>query len=159
MTDKNLITPVGYEKLVSEYDMLRYQERPKLLQTIAWAAGNGDRSENADYIYGKKRLREIDRRLNFLGSRIKTAEIIEPTHSTATHVAFGATVCVEDEDGERKTYILVGEDESEPASGRISWKSPIGKSLLNARPGDYVSFKTPKGEKSLEVIEVSYVSI
>lgn len=138
------------------------EERPKVVETVAWAASNGDRSENGDYIYGKRRLREIDRRIRFLTQRLDQVEIIDPKKQAAVKsdkVQFGATVLVQDEEGSSKKYCIVGIDETDPAVGKISWISPIGKALLQTRVGDVVNVKTPKGEVELEVLEFYYQEI
>ena len=156
---KNLITPQGYKKLQDEFSKLKFEERPKVVEVVAWAASNGDRSENADYKYGKKKLREIDKRLQFLGKRIELAEIITPEEQKKDYIDFGATVKVLDDKGNQKTYIIVGGDESEPDQGKISWVSPIAKALIKAKVGDYVTFKAPSGEKSLEIVSIEYKKI
>ena len=125
--DKNYITPVGFEKLKSEYSELLNKERPKVVETVAWAASNGDRSENADYIYGKRRLREIDSRLRFLGGKIEKAFVVDPATVRSEKVVFGATVTFENEDGDVVKYQIVGEDELDIKLGKISWKSPVVK--------------------------------
>jgi transcription elongation factor GreB len=153
---KNYITPGGAEKLKSELHVLLHEERPKLVNTISWAASNGDRSENGDYIYGKRRLREIDRRIRFLTKRLEAAEIVDPTRQSGHRVLFGATVEVLDEEGRRKKFQIVGIDETDVKTGKISWISPVAKALLNARAGDVVTLRTPRGEEELEVLEVSY---
>jgi transcription elongation factor GreB len=154
---KNYITPSGAEKLKSELRVLLHEERPKLVNTISWAASNGDRSENGDYIYGKRRLREIDRRIRFLTKRLEAAEIVDPVKQSSDRVLFGASVTVADEEGRRRTYRIVGIDETDVKAGKISWISPIAKALLNSRAGDVVTLRTPKGEEELEVLEVRYV--
>src|SRR5476651_2559148 len=125
----NYITPEGFKKLQDEFKALFHDERPKLVETVAWAAGNGDRSENGDYIYGKRRLREIDKRLKFLRDRIENAQVVDPSTVKNTKVVFGASVTIVDEDGERRTYRIVGEDEIAPGENKISWKSPMAKAL------------------------------
>lgn len=154
-TDKNYMTPAGLEKLKAEYNELFHNERPKLVETIAWAAGNGDRSENADYIYGKRRLREIDRRLGFLGGRLEKAEVIDPKRVQSQTVVFGATVTLVDENEKSFVYQIVGEDETDAGRGKISWRSPVAKALLGKRVGDDVLVHKPSGEEifSLEKIE------
>lgn len=153
---KNYITPVGLEKLRSELKYLFHDERPKLVQTIAWAASNGDRSENADYIYGKRRLREIDRRLRFLKRRLDIAEVVDPKQIKDDKIVFGATVTVEDEDGKVLTYQIVGEDESDPPARKISWQSPVAKALMGKEKGDAVIVNRPAGEMELYIREVQY---
>lgn len=157
--EKNYITPNGLKKLQDEFQKLKYDERPKVVEVVHWAAGNGDRSENGDYIYGKKRLREIDKRLEFLAKRLDVAEVVDPTTITVDYVAIGATVTVSDDDGNEKIYSIVGADESEPEKGRISWVSPIARAMLKAKEGDYVTYKTPSGEKGLEIISIEYKEI
>ena len=156
---KNYITPAGFAKLKNEFHALLDEERPKLVQVVSWAAGNGDRSENGDYLYGKKRLREIDRRLRFLTKRMEIAEVIDPAQVKATKVQFGATVTYENESGVKKTISIVGIDEIDPAQGKVSWISPLARVLLNAEAGDAVTFLSPKGEEELEVLKVEYRGI
>ena len=153
---KNYITPVGYAKLKKEFLYLLNVERPELVKTVAWAASNGDRSENADYKYGKRRLREIDRRLRFLTKRMDYAEIIDPAGRDSDQVFFGATVSVEDQSGQQHTYSIVGMDEVDLARGRVSWISPIARALMKAREGDTVRFEAPGGTQQLEILEVRY---
>jgi len=152
--DKNYITPPGFERLQEEYKELKYKERPELVQTIEWAAANGDRSENGDYIYGKKRLREIDSRLRFLSRRIDSAEIVDPLCVDSTQVRFGATVKIRDEDDNLKEYAIVGMDEADAAQGKISWRSPLARALLGKEEGDVVIFSAPGGEQEIEVLEI-----
>lgn len=153
---KNYITPAGADRLKAELKKLLYDERPALVKTVQWAASNGDRSENGDYLYGKRRLREIDRRIRFLTKRLEAAEIVDPVTQSADRVLFGATVTVEDEDGRERTYRIVGIDESEPSKGEVSWISPVARALLNSRVGDTVTLRTPKGDEELEVKSVVY---
>jgi transcription elongation factor GreB len=152
---KNYITPAGYRRLREELAGLWEVERPKLVETIAWAASNGDRSENADYIYGKRRLREVDRRVRFLSKRIDSAEVVDNAGRDDDRAYFGATVAYRDRAGQRAVSI-VGIDEVEPARGRVSWISPIAKALLKAREGDVVTLRTPAGAEEIEVLEVRY---
>jgi transcription elongation factor GreB len=156
---KNYMTPHGYKKLVDELKHLKYKERPELCKVIEWAAGNGDRSENGDYIYGKKRLREIDRRISYLNDRVKNAEVIDPLTLKGDKIQFGATVTIRDEDDQEKVYSIVGVDEIEIEKGKISWVSPLGATLLRSKLNDCVTFKTPKGEKEIEVVKVEYIEI
>ena len=156
---KNYITPRGFSRLQEELEDLLNKKRPELTAVIAWAAGNGDRSENADYIYGKRRLREIDRRIRFLTKRLEAAEVVDPATVKSEQVRFGATVTIEDEDGESKTYSIVGIDEAEPTKGKISWISPLAAVLLKAKVGDVLNFRTPKGVREIEVIEIAYREI
>lgn len=157
---KNYITPAGYQRLKDEFDQLWKVERPELVKTITWAASNGDRSENGDYIYGKKRLREIDRRLRFLSKRLDNAEVVDPAQrGECDQVFFGATVTVCNRRGEEHTYSIVGMDEAEPGRGRISWISPLAKALLKAHEGDVVKLHTPGGLEELEVVEIRYEAL
>jgi transcription elongation factor GreB len=155
----NYITPKGHQILVDELNQLVLTERPEITKIIQWAAGNGDRSENADYIYGRRRLREIDRRSNFLRKRISKAVIIDPVEMTSNKIKFGATITVLDGDGSKKVYSIVGVDEINTKLNFISWKSPIGRSLLNKEIGDEVEIKIPSGLIELEVIEITYKKI
>jgi len=153
------ITPQGFACIRAEYDQLFGTERPKLVETISWAAGNGDRSENGDYIYGRKRLREIDRRLGYLAKVMKTAKVVDPgAQGDQGQVRFGATVELADEDDARRTLTLVGEDEADASAGHISWRSPIARALVGARIGDERVVRLPAGEKSYEVMGISYPS-
>ncbi len=157
---KNYITPAGYQRLKDEALNLLDKERPELVKVITWAASNGDRSENADYIYGKRRLREIDRRIRFLTRRLDNAEVVDPaTREPTDQVFFGATVTVEDEDGNEKVYSIVGIDEADVSRGRISWISPLARQLMKTREGDTVTVHTPGGEEVLEVVGVEYKSL
>ena len=153
---KNYITPAGHARLKSELKALVEVERPEVVRTVAWAASNGDRSENGDYIYGKRRLREIDRRLRYLMKRLEIAEVVEPGQQDRERVFFGATVTYMDSSGAERIVSIVGTDEVDPARGRVSWVSPIAKALLRARAGDLVTLKTPTGEEELEVVEIRY---
>ncbi len=147
----NYITPQGFKKLQDEFKKLFHDERPKLVETVAWAAGNGDRSENGDYIYGKKRLREIDKRLQFLRDRIESALVVDPKVVQSEKIVFGAIVDIEDEDGEFKTYQIVGEDEIEPGKNKISWRSPMAKAMLGKKVGDELEIRRPAGLLIAEV--------
>ena len=153
---KNYITPAGYRRLREELAGLWEVERPKLVETIAWAASNGDRSENADYIYGKRRLREVDRRVRFLSKRIDSAEVVDNAGRDDDRAYFGATVTYRDRAGVERAVSIVGIDEVDPARGRVSWISPIAKALLKAREGDVVTLRTPAGAEEIEVLEVRY---
>lgn len=155
-SSRNYITPGGANRLKAELKKLLYEERPELVKTVAWAASNGDRSENGDYIYGKRRLREIDRRIRFLTKRLEAAEVIDPLTQSGSGILFGASVIVEDEEGDHKTYRIVGIDETDVRRGHVSWISPIAKALLGAKQGDAVLLKTPKGEEELHIISVKY---
>lgn len=152
----NLITPGGYQKLVDELSFLLKKERPRIVEEIQAAVKQGDRSENAEYQYGKKRLREIDRRVRFLTKRVELARIIVPSKQVNDCVRFGATVVVEYEDGRRKSFIIVGEDEIDTSARKISWKSPIGRGLLKAKKGDWLSIEVPGGVQEFQVVEVTY---
>ena len=153
----NYITPAGYAALRGEYERLFATERPALVETIAWAAGNGDRSENGDYIYGRKRLREIDRRLGWLSKRMKAAKVVDPAKAQDTgRVWFGATVTIADEDDNQRILTLVGDDETEASAGRIGWNAPIARALRGATVGDLRRVILPAGEKEYEVITVTY---
>lgn len=163
---KNYITPTGYQHLKDELDQLWRVERPVLVQTITWAASNGDRSENGDYIYGKKRLREIDKRIRFLAKRLDHAEVIDPAKRGACEqIFFGATVTVCRQDGVEYVYSIVGVDEANPAQGLISWVSPLARALLKARVADVVTLQVPSptrgqcGAEELEIIEIIYREI
>lgn len=159
MEKKNYITPKGHKKLVDEFEQLLRVERPEVTKLIQWAASNGDRSENADYIYGKRRLREIDRRIRFLSSRLDAAQVVDPLTIKSSKVQFGAKVIILDEEGQSKTYTIVGIDEVDISQGRISWQSPIGRNLLGKSVGDEVLIHVPNGEISFEVISILYQTI
>lgn len=156
---KNYITPPGAARLKAELHELLTSERPKLVEVVAWAAGNGDRSENADYIYGKRRLREIDRRIRFLQKRLDAALVVDPAQQKGAVVLFGATVTVRDEEDREKVFRIVGVDETDAAKGKVSWVSPIGKVLLQTQVGDVVLLKTPKGDEELEILKIEYIEI
>ena len=157
MSTKNYITPEGHKRLVDELTHLATVERPKVVREVSDAAAEGDRSENAAYIYGKRRLREIDRRMGFLQRRLKDVQIVEAAKQQKGRVFFGATVEVEDEDtGESLTFRIVGVDESDPKNGRISWQSPVGKALLGKKLGDSVKVKWHAGSRELTITEISY---
>jgi len=157
---RNYVTAAGFQRLKAELDALVDVERPALVATVAWAAGNGDRSENGDYIYGKKRLREIDRRIRFLVDRLDRAEVVDPMArrdaDDADRVFFGATVTVRDRAGGQRTVSIVGIDEIDTARGYISWMSPMARALIKSREGDVVTLRTPGGEEELEIVEVRY---
>ncbi len=154
---KNYVTPDGYADLQKELRFLLKDERPKIVEVVRWAAGNGDRSENGDYIYGKRRLREIDRRVRYLTKRIENAVVVDPSlQQNLTRVFFGATVTyLQQEDGE-KTVKIVGVDEADMSQGKISWMSPVAKSLLKSQVGDVVELRTPSGVLSLQVLAIHY---
>jgi transcription elongation factor GreB len=156
----NYMTPVGHARMLTELNHLLRVERPEVVNVVSWAAGNGDRSENGDYIYGKKRLREIDRRLRFLTKRLETAVVVDPeTREAIDKVFFGATVTVAEDDGVERVYCIVGIDEADPSRGRISWVSPLARALLKAEVGDLVRFQAPGGLRELEIVDVAYVAI
>lgn len=150
------ITPEGFARIRAEYDALFGTERPKLVETISWAAANGDRSENGDYIYGRKRLREIDRRLGYLSKVMKTARVVDPKRQATDQVRFGATVELADENDDRRTLTIVGDDEADAAAGRIGWSAPLTRALVGAREGDERTVRLPSGEKSYEVMAIRY---
>ncbi len=157
---RNYITPGGHARIRAELEQLLRVERPQVVSVVQWAASNGDRSENADYIYGKRRLREIDRRIRFLTRRLDLAEIVDPARrAPSKQVFFGATVTICDEQGLENTYQIVGVDETDFACGRISWVSPLARALLKAREGDSVRFQSPAGWREVEVVSVEYRSI
>jgi len=155
-TRPRFITAEGLARLRGEYDALFGTERPKLVETIAWAAANGDRSENGDYIYGRKRLREIDRRLSHLARVMKDAKVVDPSAHATDQVRFGATVELADENAERRTVTIVGDDEADASEGRIGWNAPISRALIGAKVGDDRIVRLPVGEKSYEVLSISY---
>ena len=151
------ITPQGLARIRAEYDELFSAERPKLVETIAWAAANGDRSENGDYIYGRKKLREIDRRLGYLAKVMKAAKVVDPaTQEARDQVRFGATVELADEDEARRTVTIVGDDEADASAGKIGWSAPLARSLIGAKVGDERIVRLPAGEKSYEILAVRY---
>ena len=154
---KNYIPPQGYARLRGELMQLIDEERPRIVETVHWAASNGDRSENGDYLYGKKRLREIDRRIRFLTKRLEKAEVADPSvHHGGDQVFFGATVTYANEAGDEKTITILGVDEVDNLQGQVSWIAPISRALLRSRVGDVVQLQTPGGVEEIEVIEVSY---
>jgi transcription elongation factor GreB len=156
---KNYMTLLGYRRLRSELTQLVNVLRPEVVQTVSWAASNGDRSENGDYIYGKKRLREMDRRIRFLTKRLELAEVVDPARRDGTdQIFFGATVVYEDQTGQSNTIRIVGIDEVDPPKRWVSWISPIARALLKTREGDTVQFQSPAGLQTLEVLEVRYES-
>jgi transcription elongation factor GreB len=151
------ITPEGFARIRAEYEELFGIERPKLVETIAWAASNGDRSENGDYIYGRKRLREVDRRISYLSKVMKQAKVVDPARQEQRDtVRFGATVELADEDDDHRLLTLVGEDEADASLGRISWAAPIARALVGAKVGDERIVRLPAGEKSYEIIAIRY---
>lgn len=156
MEKNNYISPKGHQKLIQELEDLVRNERPEVTRLVQWAASNGDRSENADYLYGKKRLREIDRRIRFLTQRLDKAVVVDPTKITSEKIQFGATVEVVDEEGNLKKFTIVGVDEVDTAKNRISWQSPIGRTLIGKSKGDEVIIKIPAGEVVYEVQSITY---
>ena len=158
MADKpRFITPDGFRRLKAEYDELFGVERPKIVEIVSWAASLGDRSENADYLYGKKRLREIDRRLGYLARIMKAAKVVDPAEQPSRdQVRFGATVELADEDDNRRVLTIVGDDESDASAGRIGWSAPLARALIGARVGDERIVRLPAGEKSYEVMGIRY---
>ncbi|MBY0414212.1 MAG: transcription elongation factor GreB [Bdellovibrionales bacterium] len=158
--EKNYITPRGMKRLQDEHYQLSHVERPEVTKTVAWAASNGDRSENADYIYGKKRMREIDRRVRFLSARIDAAVVVDPTKIKSEKVQFGATVKISDvETDEEKIISIVGVDEIDTEKNQISWKSPLGSALIGKEVGDTIVFKIPVGTKTYEILDIVYSEI
>ena len=154
---KNYITPAGYARLRDELLDLMDNERPKVVDAVHWAASNGDRSENGDYLYGKKRLREIDRRIRFLTKRLEIAEVVDPSvHAGSEQIYFGATVTYVDDEGEERTITIMGIDEADSARQQVSWIAPVSRALLKARVGDEVALPTPAGVRTLEVLDVTY---
>ncbi len=151
------ITPEGFVALRVEYEQLMTVERPSVVETVSWAAGNGDRSENGDYIYGRQRLRQIDRRAGFLAKRMKAVTVIDPAAADRTHVRFGATVTIVDEQGDERTVTLVGDDESDAAAGRIGWNAPLSRALRGAAVGDVRRVTLPGGEREFEVAAIRYL--
>jgi transcription elongation factor GreB len=154
---KNYITPAGYARLRAELMQLIDEERPKVVEVVHWAASNGDRSENGDYLYGKKRLREIDRRIRFLTKRLEIAEVADPSvHHGSDQIFFGATVTYADGSGTERTVTILGIDEADNLQGQVSWISPVARTLLKSRVGDVLKLVTPAGVEEIEVLEVSY---
>ncbi len=158
MADKpRFITPDGFRRLKAEYDELFGVERPKIVEIVSWAASLGDRSENADYLYGKKRLREIDRRLGYLAQIMKAAKVVDPAEQPSRdQVRFGATVELADEDDNRRTLTIVGDDEADASAGRIGWSAPLARAFIGAKVGDERIVRLPAGEKSYEILTISY---
>ena len=159
MEKNNYISPQGHQRLVTELETLLRVERPEVTKLVQWAASNGDRSENADYLYGKRRLREIDRRIRFLNQRLDKAVVVDPEKTLSDKVQFGATVEVLDEEGKSKQFTIVGVDEVDTAKGRISWQSPIGRALLGKIEGDEVNILAPGGEITYEIRAICYRAI
>lgn len=156
----NYISPAGFAALRAEYDQLLGEERPRIVEIVSWAAGNGDRSENGDYLYGRKRMREIDRRLKWLAERMKAAKVIDPANQPdRNRVFFGATVTLADEDDAERVVTLVGNDEADAGAGRIGWDSPLSRALRGAAVGDLRRVMLPGGEKEWEVMAISYPAV
>jgi transcription elongation factor GreB len=157
LSARNYMTPAGFARLREELDTLMRRERPDVVKVVSWAASNGDRSENGDYIYGKKRLREIDRRVRYLSKRLANAEVVDPARRARTdQIFFGATVTYANSKGEERTITIVGVDEVALDKGQVSWISPIAKALLKAEEGDVVKLRTPTGIEELEIVKVAY---
>ena len=157
---KNYMTPAGHAALQNELYQLVNKERPEIVQIVNWAAGNGDRSENGDYLYGKRRMREIDRRIRFLTKRLQDAVVVNPgTREPTDQVFFAATVTLERGNGAEQTVRIVGEDEIDAAQNKISWKSPLARALIKAREGDAVWLNTPDGREQIEILAVEYIKI
>jgi transcription elongation factor GreB len=156
---KNYMTHSCANRMRAELKHLRYKERPETAQMVNWAAQNGDRSENADYTYNKRRLGQIDRRLRYLAKRLENAEIIDPTTIKSEQILFGATVTISDQDGQEVTYSIVGVDEVDVKKGKISWQSPLANSLFKAKEGDVVNFRSPKGAREIEIMSIRYIAI
>lgn len=150
------ISPEGHKKIVEEYNWLLKKERPRITAEVSYAASLGDRSENSEYIYGKQRLREIDRRLGFLEKRMRAHEVVDASTFTGDTVLFGATVVIEDEEGEEQTWTILGEDEVDTDKRRISYVSPLGRALLGKKTGDVVTFDTPKGRREVTIVSVAF---
>ena len=150
------ISTTGHKKMMEEYNSLLHRERPRVTAEVAYAASLGDRSENAEYLYGKKRLREIDKRLHYLQHRIEALEVVDPSKFTGNTVRFGATVRFEDEDGNEQTWTILGEDEIDTDKGVLSYVSPIGRALLGKKIGDTFTFTTPRGQREITILEVTY---
>jgi transcription elongation factor GreB len=157
---KNYMTPAGHARLVAEQEFLIREERPRIVEVVAWAASNGDRSENGDYLYGKKRLREIDRRIRFLNKRLDNAQVVDPTaQGDNDQIFFGATVTLSWGAGEEQVYSIVGIDEADATRGRISWISPLARALIKSREGDRIRFQTPAGIREIDILEVRYAPL
>ncbi len=156
LSGKNYMTPAGFKRLQEELKLLRSKERPEVVKIVQWAAGNGDRSENGDYLYGKKRLREIDRRMRYLSKRLENTEVVDPIKLNSDQVLFGATVTIRDEDDCEKTYSIVGIDEIDLSKNRISWVSPLATALLQGRVGDWITFRSPRGLQEIEIVAITY---
>ncbi|HEY3433506.1 MAG TPA: transcription elongation factor GreB [Rhodocyclaceae bacterium] len=154
---RNYMTRLGHRQMREEFERLIKVERPELVKVVSWAAGNGDRSENGDYIYGKKKLREMDKRIRFLTKRLENAVVVDPAEQeNVEQVFFGATVTIFESDGSEATYQIVGIDEADVSAGRISWISPLAKALMKTREGDQVRFQSPAGLREIEIVEIRY---
>ena len=157
---KNYMTPAGYARMKAEMEHLLNKERPHMVEVVAWAASNGDRSENGDYLYGKKRLREIDRRIRYLTKRMGNSQVVDPLLQPHTdRVFFGATVVIADAEGREQTFSIVGLDEAEASRGRISWTAPLARALIKGQEGDAIRFQSPSGWREVEIVEIRYESI
>ena len=152
----NYVTPAGFARLVQEQEHLLTVERPKVVEEVATAAAHGDRSENAEYIYGKRRLRQIDSRLAWLNKRLEHAQVVDPAAQSGERVRFGATVTVENEDGQRRAYQIVGVDEVDAPAGKVSWQSPLGQALLRKKAGELATVQKPAGEEELQIVKVEF---
>jgi transcription elongation factor GreB len=157
MGEPNYLTPAGFKRLIDEQEHLLKVERPKIVEEVAVAAAHGDRSENAEYIYGKRKLRQIDSRLQFLNKRLDNAQVVDPKGQKGELVIFGATVTVEDEDGKKQRWQIVGVDEADPKAGKVSYQSPLGQALMRKRKGDTVTWHKPAGEEELSILKVEFV--
>ncbi len=159
MDKKDYITPAGFKRLQDEVNHLYKVERPEVTKVVTWAASNGDRSENADYQYGKRKLRQIDKRLEFLMKRIDCLQVVDPEQIVSEQVRFGATVEILNEQDQTKVYSIVGVDEVDVNKGKISWKSPLGSALLKAKVGDFVTYNAPSGEQGVEILSIKFKKI
>ena len=158
-SSKNYLTPAGWQRMKDELYHLVHRERPEIVNIVSWAASNGDRSENGDYLYGKKRLREIDRRIRFLTKRLEIAEVVHSAGRDSEQIFFGATVTLLRGDGQEQTVAIVGVDEIDLPRNRISWISPLARTLLKAREGDTVVLRGPEGDEDIEILEVQYLAL
>jgi transcription elongation factor GreB len=156
---RNYMTPAGARRLQAEFQELKFKERPEVVKVVEWAAGNGDRSENGDYIYGKRRLREIDKRLQYLSKRLDTLEVVDPTKIQSREVLFGASVTIRDEDDKERTFAIVGVDEADAAKGKISWVSPLAQALFKSKVGDQVQVHAPRGVQEVEIVAIVFREI
>jgi transcription elongation factor GreB len=156
---KNYMTPAGAAALRKEFEHLKFKERPEVVKVVEWAAGNGDRSENGDYLYGKRRLREIDKRLGYLSKRLENLLVVDPREINSDQVRFGATVTIRDEDDRERVYAIVGIDEADAGNGKVSWVSPLAQALLKNRVGDSVQVRAPKGVQEIEIVAIEYKEV